>query len=209
MGNIESINDVMHIVDPTTVGILVIVIIIVFVKYHEKISTVLTTYFNGNHNTQEGSKEELFESIRSIQNNMNEINANQSQIITNQLELSNGLRDLQDKWNTWKSEADTKLSGIVTQQEFLVDADLEDRKAYIVNAYNYYVNRLGLIDMRSKETIEKSYEIYLKEGGDTFVAGLMTKLRTIPVIPELTKEILDSKLGSNGSIYQDDTILRK
>ena len=209
MGNIESINDVMHIVDPTTVGILVIVIIIVFVKYHEKISTVLTTYFNGNHNTQEGSKEELFESIRSIQNNMNEINVNQSQIITNQLELSNGLRDLQDKWNTWKSEADTKLSGIVTQQEFLVDADLEDRKAYIVNAYNYYVNRLGLIDMRSKETIEKSYEIYLKEGGDTFVAGLMTKLRTIPVIPELTKEILDSKLGSNGSIYQDDTILRK
>ena len=204
MGNIESINDVMHIVDPTTVGILVIVIIIVFVKYHEKISTVLTTYFNGNHNTQEGSKEELFESIRSIQNNMNEINANQSQIITNQLELSNGLRDLQDKWNTWKSEADTKLSGIVTQQEFLVDADLEDRKAYIVNAYNYYVNRLGLIDMRSKETIEKSYEIYLKEGGDTFVAGLMTKLRTIPVIPELTKEILDSKLGSNGSIYQDE-----
>ena len=209
MENIESINDVMHIVDPTTVGILVIVIIIVFVKYHEKISTVLKTYFNGHHDTQEGSKEELFESIRSIQNNMNEINANQSQIITNQLELSNGLRDLQDKWNTWKSEADTKLSGIVTQQEFLVDADLEDRKAYIVNAYNYYVNRLGLIDMRSKETIEKSYEIYLKEGGDTFVAGLMTKLRTIPVIPELTKEILDSKLGSNGSIYQDDTILRK
>lgn len=209
MENIESINDVMHIVDPTTVGILVIVIIVVFIKYHEKISTVLKTYFNGNHNTQEGSKEELFESIRSIQDNINEINTNQSQIITNQLELSNGLRDLQDKWNTWKSEADTKLSGIVTQQEFLVDADLEDRKAYIVNAYNYYVNRLGLIDMRSKETIEKSYEIYLKEGGDTFVAGLMTKLRTIPVIPELTKEILDSKLGSNGSIYQDDTILRK
>lgn len=209
MGNIESINDVMHLLDPTTVGILVIVIIIVFVKYHEKISTVLKTYFNGHHDIQEGSKEELFESIRSIQNNMNEINNNQSQIITNQLELSNGLRDLQDKWNTWKSDADTKLSGIVTQQEFLVDADLEDRKAYIVNAYNYYVNRLGLIDMRSKETIEKSYEIYLKEGGDTFVAGLMTKLRTIPVIPELTKEILDSKLGSNVSIYQDDTILRK
>lgn len=209
MGNIESINDVIHLLDPTTVGILVIVIIIVFVKYHEKISTVLKTYFNGHHDIQEGSKEELFESIRSIQNNMNEINNNQSQIITNQLELSNGLRELQDKWNTWKSDADTKLSGIVTQQEFLVDADLEDRKAYIVNAYNYYVNRLGLIDMRSKETIEKSYEIYLKEGGDTFVAGLMTKLRTIPVIPELTKEILDSKLGSNGSIYQDDTILRK
>ena len=209
MGNIESINDVMHLLDPTTVGILVIVIIIVFVKYHEKISTVLKTYFNGHHDIQEGSKEELFESIRSIQNNMNEINNNQSQIITNQLELSNGLRELQDKWNTWKSDADTKLSGIVTQQEFLVDADLEDRKAYIVNAYNYYVNRLGLIDMRSKETIEKSYEIYLKEGGDTFVAGLMTKLRTIPVIPELTKEILDSKLGPNGSIYQDDTLLRK
>lgn len=209
MGNIESINDVMHLLDPTTVGILVIVIIIVFVKYHEKISTVLKTYFNGHHDIQEGSKEELFESIRSIQNNMNEINTNQSQIITNQLELSNGLRELQDKWNTWKSDADTKLSGIVTQQEFLVDADLEDRKAYIVNAYNYYVNRLGLIDMRSKETIEKSYEIYLKEGGDTFVAGLMTKLRTIPVIPELTKEILDSKLGPNGSIYQDDTLLRK
>lgn len=209
MGNIESINDVIHLLDPTTVGILVIVIIIVFVKYHEKISTVLKTYFNGHHDIQEGSKEELFESIRSIQNNMNEINNNQSQIITNQLELSNGLRELQDKWNTWKSDADTKLSGIVTQQEFLVDADLEDRKAYIVNAYNYYVNRLGLIDMRSKETIEKSYEIYLKEGGDTFVAGLMTKLRTIPVIPELTKEILDSKLGPNGSIYQDDTLLRK
>ena len=209
MENIESINDVMHIVDPTTVGILVIVIIAVFIKYHEKISTVLKTYFNGNNNTQEGSKEELFESIRSIQNNMNEINTNQSQIITNQLELSNGLRDLQGKWNAWKSETDAKLSGIVTQQEFLVDADLDDRKAYIVNAYNYYVNRLGLIDMRSKETIEKSYEIYLKEGGDTFVAGLMTKLRTIPVIPELTKEILDSKLGSNGSIYQDDTLLRK
>ena len=209
MENIESINDVMHIVDPTTVGILVIVIIAVFIKYHEKISTVLKTYFNGNNNTQEGSKEELFESIRSIQNNMNEINTNQSQIITNQLELSNGLRDLQGKWNAWKSETDAKLSGIVTQHEFLVDADLEDRKAYIINAYNYYVNRLGLIDMRSKETIEKSYEIYLKEGGDTFVAGLMTKLRTIPVIPELTKEILDSKLGSNRSIYQDDTLLRK
>ena len=83
-----------------------------------------------------------------------------------------------------------KMNQIFDSQEFLMMADKEDKKAYITREYNHFYVQLQKIDLYSKETIEKIYEIYLKENGDTFVAGMMTSIRSLPVVPQITAEDL-------------------
>lgn len=212
MTNPESIQSMIDVLDPATVGVVVIISLGVIAKYHKKIAEVLRVYFkktdesgDGSTSSSSNTKEDLFDSIRSIQTSIDNMNSTQTQLVSNQLELSNNLKELQDNFISWRDETDAKLSGIITQQEFLLNADIEDRKLSIVNAYNYYYIKLGIIDIRTKENLEKSYEVYLKEGGNTFVAGLMTKIRELNVIPEISQELIDKKLGSSKNKYYNDS----
>ena len=212
MTNPESIQSMIDMLDPATVGVVVIISLGIIVKYHEKIAEVLKVYFKKTDDSGDGStssssntKEDLFDSIRSIQTSIDNMNSNQTQLVSNQLELSNNLKELQDNFISWRNETDAKLLGIIAQQEFLLNADIEDRKLSIVNAYNYYYIKLGVIDIRTKENLEKSYDVYLKEGGNSFVAGLMTKIRELNVIPEISQELIDEKLGSSKNKYYNDT----
>lgn len=212
MTNPESIQNMIDMLDPATVGVVVIISLGVIAKYHKKIAEVLRVYFKKTDESDDGStssssntKEDLFDSIRSIKTSIDNMNSTQTQLVSNQLDLSNNLKELQDNFISWRDETDAKLSGIITQQEFLLNADIEDRKLSIVNAYNYYYIKLGVIDIRTKENLEKSYEVYLKEGGNTFVAGLMTKIRELNVIPEISQDLIDKKLGSSKNKYYNDS----
>jgi hypothetical protein len=212
MTNQESIQSMIDMLDPATVGVVVIISLGIIVKYHEKIAEVLKVYFKKTDDSGDGStssssntKEDLFDSIRSIQTSIDNMNSIQTQLVSNQLDLSNNLKELQDNFISLRDETDAKLSGIITQQEFLLNVDIEDRKLSIINAYNYYYIKLGVIDIRTKENLEKSYEAYLKEGGNTFVAELMTKIRELNVIPEISQELIDEKLGSSKNKYYNDT----
>ena len=65
----------------------------------------------------------------------------------------------------------------------LTDSDMHDIKAWIVGQYQHFYVRQGWIDAYSADTIEKRYEDYKKEGGNSYIATLMEHMRTLPMDP--------------------------
>ena len=62
----------------------------------------------------------------------------------------------------------------------LTESDKEDIKAYITNRYRYFVKEVGYIDEFALDCIEKRYIRYKKEGGNSFIDELMSRIRTLP-----------------------------
>lgn len=62
----------------------------------------------------------------------------------------------------------------------LTESDKEDIKAYITNRYRYFVKDVGHIDEFTLDCIEKRYNRYKKEGGNSFIDELMAQIRALP-----------------------------
>lgn len=62
----------------------------------------------------------------------------------------------------------------------LVESDKDDIKSWIVQQYHYFVEDKQWIDDFSLDTIEKRYAHYVDEGGNTYIAGLMSDIRSLP-----------------------------
>ena len=79
------------------------------------------------------------------------------------------------------SESINKLSANV---ELLVDSDKDDIKSFITKEYHYFVEQKGWIDKFSFDCIEKSFNHYRDEGGNSFIEDLMSELRQLPKQPK-------------------------
>ena len=189
--------------DPTTIIIAFICFCAVLYAYRKPLYDFFETYFMGKlfkkekstdksseHQKEDKSKSsQVAEVLRVLSELKDELhNVKEQQIILSgnqdkfQKEIESIALELVDSRD--------KMNQIFDSQEFLMMADKEDKKAYITREYNHFYVQLHKIDLYSKETIEKIYEIYLKENGDTFVAGMMTSIRSLPVVPQITTEDL-------------------
>lgn len=66
----------------------------------------------------------------------------------------------------------------------LTESDMHDIKAWIVDQYHkFYVNQ-GWIDAFSAETLDKRYEDYKAEGGNSYIDTLMAQLHTLTMDPK-------------------------
>lgn len=74
----------------------------------------------------------------------------------------------------------TQVSKITDKIDLLVESDKDDIKAFITREYHYFVEQKGWIDDYSLDCIEKRYDHYIEEKGNSFVAGLMDQLRSLP-----------------------------
>ena len=61
----------------------------------------------------------------------------------------------------------------------LLQSDKDDIKAWITEKHHYYCYQLKYIDDFSLDCIEKRYNHYKKEGGNSFVEDLMRDLRSL------------------------------
>lgn len=100
--------------------------------------------------------------------------------------LSGRIASLNDDFNSFRSETNQTLTEIQSKQKLyseeigtLMESDKEAIKAYIIEQYHKYYN-LKYIDIYTLECIEKRYEKYLKENGNTFISILMKRLRSLP-----------------------------
>lgn len=73
------------------------------------------------------------------------------------------------------------------QLELLIESDREDIRAFIVSKHHYYVNNQQWIDDYSMDVLEKRFTYYKKEGGNSYVKGLMDELRKLPKVPPKTR----------------------
>ena len=84
---------------------------------------------------------------------------------------------------------------VTKQVALLIDSDKEDIKGFIVDEYHKWI-KLQVIDIYSLDTLEKRYEKYLLEGGDTFVEDLMNELRGL-------KKVTFSEYCKNNAVVND------
>ena len=75
-----------------------------------------------------------------------------------------------------------KVDGISVQVETLFNSDRDDIKAWITEKHHYFCYKLGYIDDFNLNCIEKRYEHYKEENGNSFVADLMADIRRLPIV---------------------------
>lgn len=77
-----------------------------------------------------------------------------------------------------------QVSSLTGKIDILVESDKDDIKAFITREYHYFCEQKGWIDDYSMDCIEKRYNHYVEEKGNSFVGQLMTALRALPRKPK-------------------------
>ena len=67
--------------------------------------------------------------------------------------------------------------------ELLIDSDKDDIKAFITEKYHYFVEVRGWIDDYSLDCLERRFQHYKDENGNSFVADLMSEIKRLPKQP--------------------------
>lgn len=90
---------------------------------------------------------------------------------------------------------ESRMASAEQRLQDLTESDMHDIKAWIVEQYHKFYNNQGWIDAFSAETIDKRYEDYLKEGGNSYVENLIAQLHSLSMDPNqsLRKENKDKK----------------
>lgn len=81
-----------------------------------------------------------------------------------------------------QSEINDNLSALVKKVNILLESDKEDIKAYVTEKHHFYIHR-GWIDDFTLECIEKRFQCYKEEDGNSFVENLVNDLRKLPRQP--------------------------
>lgn len=85
--------------------------------------------------------------------------------------------------NTGFEELSKRISALEELVEMLIVSDKDSIKAYITEKHHKFCYQDKWIDDYSLDCIEKRYEHYKEEGGNSFVADLMEDLRALDRVP--------------------------
>lgn len=67
--------------------------------------------------------------------------------------------------------------------KMLVQSDKDAIKAYITKQNLFFVHQQGWIDAYSLDCLQKRYDHYQDQGGNSFIETLMGQLRNLPRVP--------------------------
>lgn len=128
---------------------------------------------------KEHEEEEFRKKVTDSIDNIKEIN-------TAVVELKEDLSAMNSEFTTFRNDTTFTLSELGRKQReykeelgTLLESDKEAIKAYIISEYQKWT-RIKYIDIYAMQCLEARYEKYLKENGDTFIATLMKRLRSLP-----------------------------
>ena len=74
----------------------------------------------------------------------------------------------------------TLLKKIVTQIQQLTNSDKDAIKSYITEKHHFFVYKQEWIDDYSLDCLQKRFEHYREEGGNSFIEQEMNELRNLP-----------------------------
>lgn len=134
---------------------------------------------------REKERQEILDAIGGLKSEIASLKGMVKESNDDQTDLHNEFNEFKDEIHGKINEISDSVDHVSSTTEFLMNADKEDKKAFIIGQYNQFVMEAGKIDIYSKDTIEKIYDIYLKENGDTFVASMMTSIRNLPLVPQI------------------------
>lgn len=93
--------------------------------------------------------------------------------------LKRGSQMMTSLQNSQKT-TDLILKDLQAKIDMLIDSDKDSIKSYITREHHYFCYQQKWIDDFSLDCIEKRYEHYEDQGGNSFVQGLMDQLRALP-----------------------------
>lgn len=85
-------------------------------------------------------------------------------------------------------ELDERIRHLDDQIQLLIASDRDDIKTFITKEHHYFCRQQGWIDDYSLDCIEKRYEHYKQEGGNSFVIDLMQEIKALPKQPPKEKD---------------------
>ena len=75
------------------------------------------------------------------------------------------------------------IQTLVDNVNLLIESDKDDIKAFITRQHHYFCYQKKWIDDYSLDCVERRYEHYEAEGGNSFIETLMDELRALPKQP--------------------------
>lgn len=76
-------------------------------------------------------------------------------------------------------ELQEQLAVLIKKMDILVESDRDDIKAWITAQYHFFMEQKW-IDSYSLDCLEKRYSHYKTEGGNSFIDGLISEIRSLP-----------------------------
>lgn len=78
------------------------------------------------------------------------------------------------------SEMKESIDKIATTVDTLMESDKDAIKAWITREHHYFCYQKGWIDDYSMDCLERRYDHYVEEHGNSFVADLVNEVRDLP-----------------------------
>lgn len=82
-----------------------------------------------------------------------------------------------------QEKTDALLNDLSAKVNMLINSDRDDIKSYITREHHYFCYQKRWIDDFSLDCIERRYQHYTDEGGNSFIEGFMEQLRALPKVP--------------------------
>lgn len=90
-----------------------------------------------------------------------------------------------------KQELIDKMEETKKTMSILLASDKDDIKSWITEKHHYFCYEKKVIDDYSLDCIEKRYQHYVDEGGNSYVATLMREIRALPKVSMLKEHDKD------------------
>lgn len=108
--------------------------------------------------------------------------------------------NLEDKVSTlydMQIQQEEKMNKMCDNINILMESDRDSIKSWIVEKHHHFCYEIKAIDYFSLESIERRYQHYKAEDGNSYVATLMEELEALPKIE--TSEIANARIKYDNS----------
>lgn len=108
--------------------------------------------------------------------------------------------NLEDKVSTlydMQMQQEEKMNKMCDNINILMESDRDSIKSWIVEKHHHFCYEVKAIDYFSLESIERRYQHYKAEDGNSYVATLMEELEALPKIE--TSEITNTRIKYDNS----------
>lgn len=110
---------------------------------------------------------------------MNKIKRTDNKVEDIQEELQKKEKEIAEHFRLLQEQIENLSDNV----NLLINSNKEDIKSYIVDRHHYFCYEKHWIDDYSLDCLEKRFVYYEKEGGNSFIEGLMNEVRALPKVP--------------------------
>ena len=89
-----------------------------------------------------------------------------------------------EKYDKVLNDITENINDLKNETQLLISSDKDAIKAFITEKHHFFCYNQKWIDDYSLDVLEKRYEHYVDEKGNSFVKDLMEELRTLPRVPQ-------------------------